>query len=71
MRLKVDMQPLGAALSGQNRGPLDQAGRDALPSEFGIDTGIEKEGVNAAIPGNVDKTYQPQAGKCTDMGEAS
>ncbi len=71
MRLEIDMQPFGAALAGNPRGFPDQLRGDALPAHVGVNAGIEKEGMNAAIPGDIDEADEPVVVIGADMGEAA
>ncbi len=71
MRLEIDMQPLGAARAGNPHGFPDQLRGDALPAHVGVNAGVEKEGMNAAVPGDVDEADEPVVVIGADMGEAA
>lgn len=71
MRLEIDMQPFGAALASEVRRLADHARRDALPSHVGMDRCIEDEGMDAAIPGDVDEADEPVVLIGADMTEAA
>ena len=70
MRLEVDMQPMRAAVPcGLGRAPHQIAG-DAPPPEVGVYDGIEDEGMNAPVPGDIHKTDQAVIVVSTQMSEA-
>lgn len=71
VRLEIDMQPLGAALPGNPRGFPDQLRGDALPAHVGVNAGVEKEGMNATIPGDIDEADEAAVVIGADMGKAA
>gem|GEM_PF-6025921 len=56
MRLVVDMQPFCPALPRQISGVFHQMSSNAPALELNIGTGIDDEGMNTAIPGDIHKT---------------
>ena len=54
MRLVVDMHPGGATIAGDLDGALDEAGADAAAAMAGVNGWIEQEGVDAAVPRDID-----------------
>lgn len=71
MRFEIDMQPPRAALARNLRCHFDETACYSLPAEFRGDAGVKYEGMDAAIPGYIDKTDQTLSGKCADMSETS
>ncbi|ANL85412.1 hypothetical protein AMC81_CH02651 [Rhizobium phaseoli] len=71
MRFEIDMQPFGAARTGNPRGFPNQLRGDALPAHVGVNAGVEKEGMNAAVPGDVDEADEAAVVIGADMGEAA
>lgn len=67
----MDMQPFGAALTGNPRGFADQSRGDALPAHVGVNAGVEHEGMNAAISGDIDEADERVVVVGADMGEAA
>ncbi|OWV77659.1 hypothetical protein ATY77_30290 [Rhizobium sp. R634] len=65
------MQPFGAALAGNPHGFPDQLRGDALPAHLGMNAGVEKEGMNAAVPGDVDEADEAAVVIGADMCEAA
>jgi len=71
VRFEIDMQPFGAALTSEARCLPNHARRDPLPAHVGVDRCIEDEGVDAAVPGDIDETDEPVVVVGADMGEAA
>ena len=71
MGLEVDVQPMGAALPGNPFGLLHEARRDALPAKVRMNAGIEDEGVNATVPGDVDEADDRVVLVGTDMSKGA
>ena len=55
MRFEIDMEPFGSALASQGFCPFDKSACNAFSPKFRIDAGIENEGMNAAVPGDIDE----------------
>ena len=55
MRLVIYMQPVHAAAARFVCGQRHQVAADALALVTVVDGGVEKEGVDAAVPRHVDK----------------
>lgn len=69
LRLEVDVQPMCAALPGEVLGLVHKARCDASPAKVWVNTGVEDEGMKAAIPCDIHKaddrlaivgTYMPK-----------
>nr|WP_172599177.1 hypothetical protein [Rhizobium leguminosarum] len=71
MRLEIDMQLFGATLAGNFRRFPDQLFGDALWAHIGLSAGVENEGMNAAIPGDVDEADGAAVVIGADVGEAA
>ena len=71
MGLEIDMKPLGPTIIGEGDGSAHQFGADAAALKIRIGAKIENKGVNAAIPGNVDKADEPVSLERSEMAEAA
>lgn len=58
VRLIIYMQPFYSSFSGNADGLFDQLLPDALPLVVRMNGRIQNKSVDAAIPGQIDKTYQ-------------
>ena len=58
MIFKVDVQPLAACRAGTIRGDSYELCPDPAPADPGSHEGVEQEGVDAPVPGNVDEAHQ-------------
>lgn len=71
MCLEIDMQPLGSTLARSFGRALDERGRETLPAVVGINRGIEKERMHAAILGDIDEADKAAAILRCDMAETA
>ena len=71
MRFEVDMKPFGPTIIGEGDGPAHQLAANAAALKIRIGTEVENKGVNAAIPGNVDKADEPVSLERAEMAEAA
>ncbi|MDF2799880.1 MAG: hypothetical protein K0R85_2624 [Devosia sp.] len=65
------MKPFGPTIISEGDGPAHQLAADAAALKIRIGAKIENKGVNAAIPGNVDKSDEPVSLERSEMAEAA
>ena len=70
LRLIIDMQPFGTALTRRFGDAAHQLGRDTAAAEIGMHRRIEQERMDAAVLGDVDEADQRPAGTVPDRAVA-
>ena len=69
MRFEVDVQPFASGQAGAVHGRFDEAGADPPMPCVWIDRGVEKKGVGAAVPADLDESDELPDLERTDPGE--
>ena len=70
MRLKINMEPFGSALSGNLHGLTYKCCRYPSPPVVRMNTGIEDESMHTPVPSDIHKTYEARPVIGSDVGEA-
>lgn len=71
MGLEVDMEPLGPAFARDFLCHLDQSRGNSLSPHSRRNAGIQDEGMNAAIPGDIDEAYEFITDKSADVTQTA
>src|SRR5262245_53515125 len=71
MWLVIDMQPVYTALACHYRGLAHQRATNPTALPVGVYGRVQQKGVDAAIPGHIDKADQPVALVCADICQAA
>lgn len=71
MRLVIDVQPDSASFLCRMDRFSYQPPPDATSLKFGMNSGIEQEGMDSAIPGQVYKTDEKLIAVGADVGQAA
>lgn len=71
VRLKIDVQPFDTVFPRELDRFTDELAADPLTAQFSIDARVEKEGVEPAVPRNIDEADQAIRLVCPNVAQAS